>query len=258
MRLPAKASRRRFLARATATTGALALSGCDALSQTGWFRRVLATGETLSETTQKLLTPRKALAQEFSVADRSPEFRHNGSYMPDSAEYEALAARDFVAYRLQVGGLVGKPASFSLAELRALPSRTQTTRHDCIEGWSAIGTWKGAKLSALLDLVEPRPEARYVMFYCADTLQDNGPPYYESIDFDDAFHPQTILAYELNDRVLPIQNGAPIRLRVERQLGYKHAKYIMRIELVERFDHIAGGTGGFWEDDQGYEWYAGI
>src|SRR5208282_5632430 len=258
MRLPAKASRRRFLARTTAATGALALSGCDALSQTGWFRRVLATGETLSETTQKLLTPRKALAQEFSVADRSPEFRHNGSYMPDSAEYEALAARDFVAYRLQVGGLVGKPASFSLAELRALPSRTQTTRHDCIEGWSAIGTWQGARLSALLEMVKPRPEARYVMFYCADPMEDDGTaPYYESIDFDDAFHEQTILAYQLNDRPLPIKNGAPIRLRVERQLGYKHAKYLMRIELTDRLDLIGDGKGGFWED-RGYEWYAGI
>ena len=172
--------------------------------------------------------------------------------------YQALATRDFVDYRLEVGGLVDKPASLSLAELRALPSRTQITRHDCVEGWSAIGKWKGAKLSALLDMVHPLSAARYVMFYCADPMEENGAsPYYESIDMDDAFHPQTLLAYELNDKALPIPNGAPLRLRVERQLGYKHAKYIMRIELVERFDHIAGGKGGYWEDN-GYEWYAGI
>jgi DMSO/TMAO reductase YedYZ molybdopterin-dependent catalytic subunit len=258
MRLHGKLSRRGFLARASATAGALALSGCDALSQSGWFPRVLGAGEKVTQAAQHLLTPRKALAQEFSESDRSPDFRSNGTAMPDSAEYEALAAREFAAYRLQVGGLVAKPASLSLAELRALPSRTQITRHDCVEGWSAIGKWKGAKLSALLEQVEPRPEARFVMLFCADPMEENGTNlYYESIDMDEAFHPQTILAYELNDRPLPVPNGAPIRLRVERQLGYKHAKYIMRIELVESFDHIAGGKGGYWEDN-GYEWYAGI
>jgi DMSO/TMAO reductase YedYZ molybdopterin-dependent catalytic subunit len=258
MKLHARPSRRRFLARAAAVAGSTVLSGCDALSQSAWFPRLLGVGEKLSQTTQRLLT-RSAMAQEFSDADRSPTFRSNGTAMPDNPDYEALAARQFVAYRLAVGGLVEKPASLSLAELHALPSRTQTTRHDCVEGWSAIGKWKGAKLSALLDMVQPRAEARYVMFYCFDPMEANGTaPYYESIDFDDAFHAQTILAYELNDEPLPMKNGAPIRLRVERQLGYKHAKYIRRIELVESFEHIAGGKGGYWEDDQGYEWYAGI
>jgi DMSO/TMAO reductase YedYZ molybdopterin-dependent catalytic subunit len=258
MRPRARSSRRHFLGRAAAAAGTLALSGCDALSRTEWFPKVLDRGEKLSETAQQLLTPRRALAQEFTEADRSPAFRSNGTAMPDSAEYEALAAQEFAAYRLQVTGLVGKPASFSLSALRALPSRTQITRHDCVEGWSAIGKWKGAKLSALLDMVQPRPEARFVMFYCADPMEENGTNlYYESIDFDDAFHPQTLLAYELNDQPLPVKNGAPIRLRVERQLGYKHAKYVMRIELVASFDHIAGGKGGYWEDN-GYEWYAGI
>ena len=118
------------------------------------------------------------------------------------------------------------------ADLRALPSRTQVTRHDCVEGWSAIGKWKGVPLTAVLAAVRPTAAARYVMFYCADPMESDGSsPYYESIDMDDAYHPQTILAYELNDKALPIANGAPIRLRVERQLGYKHAKYVMRIEL---------------------------
>ena len=104
--------------------------------------------------------------------------------------------------------------------------------------------------------MQPLPSARYAVFHCADP-DDDDQYYYESIDFEDVYHPQTILAYELNDHPLPIANGAPLRLRVERQLGYKMAKYVMRIELVESFESLAGGRGGYWED-QGYEWYAGI
>src|SRR4030095_5997019 len=125
-------------------------------------------------------------------------------------------------------------------------------------GWSAIGKWKGARLAALLDVAKPRPGARYVVFHCADPMAGDGTDfYYESIDFDDAYHEQTLLAYELNDTPLPVKNGAPLRLRVERQIGYKHAKYVMRVELVESFAHIAGGKGGYWED-RGYQWFAGI
>lgn len=258
MKLHARPSRRRFLARSLGAAGALALSGCDALSRTEWFPKVLATGEKLSQAAQHLLTPRKAMAQEFGEADLSPQFRSNGTAMPENMRYRALAAGAFADYRLEVAGLVEQPGTFSLADLRALPSRTQITRHDCVEGWSAIGKWKGARLAALLERVRPKAEARYVVFHCADPMEDDGTGfYYESIDMDDAFHPQTLLAYELNDKTLPIPNGAPVRLRVERQLGYKHAKYVMRIELVESFAHIAGGQGGYWED-QGYEWYAGI
>ena len=125
-------------------------------------------------------------------------------------------------------------------------------------GWSAIGKWKGARLGALLETVRMKPDARYVVFFCADPMEDApGSLYYESIDLEDAFHPQTILAYELNDEPLPIKNGAPLRLRLERQLGYKMAKYVMRIEIVDDLSGIAGGKGGYWED-QGYAWYAGI
>ena len=250
--------RRRFFARTAAAAGALFLGGCQKLSQSDWFPKVLGVGEKLSAAAGALIVPRKAMAQEFSEADLSPAFRSNGTARPEDPAYEALAANGFVDYRLQVDGLVAAPGSFSLAELRALPSRTQITRHDCVEGWSAIGKWTGTKLGALLEVVKAKPEARYVVFHCADPMEEDGTmPYYESIDMDDAFHPQTILAYELNGETLPVKNGAPIRLRVERQLGYKHAKYIMRIELVETFDHIAGGSGGYWED-QGYQWYAGI
>ena len=138
-----------------------------------------------------------------------------------------------------------------------MPTRTQITRHDCVEGWSAIGQWRGVPLSNVLNLAQISPRARFVVFHCADRLERGEDPYYESIDLIDAFHPQTILAYELNGRPLPVANGAPLRLRVERQLGYKQAKYVMRIEVVEQLYAIQGGKGGYWED-RGYKWYAGI
>jgi DMSO/TMAO reductase YedYZ molybdopterin-dependent catalytic subunit len=141
-----------------------------------------------------------------------------------------------------------------------LPARTQITRHDCVEGWSCIGKWKGALLGPILNTVGLKPSARYIAFHCADTLEqtlDGTGIYYETIDLVDAFHPQTILAYDMNDKPLPVPNGAPLRLRVERQLGYKMAKYVMRIEAIESFSGLGRGGGGFWED-RGYEWYAGI
>ena len=258
MNRPDSLRRRRFFGRTIGAAGALVLAGCNKLSQTEWFPKILGVGEKASEAAAHLVTSRNSMAQEFSEADRSPQFRSNGTSVPNSAEYRAAATKGFTDYRLEVGGLVDKPASFSLVELRALPSRTQITRHDCVEGWSAIGKWKGAKLGAILEAARPKPEARFLVFYCADPMEaDGSDKYYESIDMEDAFHPQTILAYDLNDAALPVANGAPIRLRVERQLGYKHAKYVMRIELVESFDKIAGGKGGYWED-QGYQWYAGI
>ncbi len=249
--------RRRFFARALAGLGAVALAGCDRLSQSEGFTKLLSTGERLSQGAHRLVS-RKTMAQEFSEADMSPSFRSNGTSMPNSAEYKALVENSFSDWALEVTGLVEQPQKFSMAQLQALPSRTQITRHDCVEGWSAIGKWTGVPLHEVLSHVKPLPKARYVVFYCADPMEEDGTKnYYESIDMEDAFHRQTILAYALNGETLPVKNGAPIRLRVERQLGYKQAKYIMRIELVESFEHIAGGKGGYWEDE-GYEWYAGI
>jgi DMSO/TMAO reductase YedYZ molybdopterin-dependent catalytic subunit len=251
-------ARRRFLRGLAASIGALGVAGCDRLSQSEWFPKVLESAEKLNERLAKAVTGRKAMAQEFSAADLSPTFRSNGTAEPNNPQYAALAAKGFDGYALEVSGLVAQPRRFSLAELRALPSRTQITRHDCVEGWSAIGKWQGARLSAVLDAVQPAAAARYVVFRCADPMDDDGgSPYYESIDMDDAYHEQTLLAYALNDKPLPVANGAPIRLRVERQLGYKHAKYVMRLELVESFANIGEGKGGYWED-QGYQWYAGI
>ena len=250
--------RRTFFRRLLAGAGAITLAGCDKLSNSESFTKILSAGESLSYNVHRLLSTRKSMAQEFSEADLSPSFRSNGTSMPNSANYQGLAANQFANWALEIGGLVEKPLKFSLAQIQQMPSRTQITRHDCVEGWSAIGKWKGTPLHAFLNLVKPKPQARFVVFYCADPMKEDGTNYYyESIDMDDAYHAQTILAYALNDETLPIKNGAPIRLRVERMLGYKQAKYLMRIELVESFDHIAGGKGGYWEDT-GYEWYAGI
>ena len=251
-------NRRQFITRVVAGAGALLLAGCDKLSSTEWFPKLLGSAENLSNSAQHLFTSRKSMAQEFTEADLSPSFRSNGTSDPDSEEYATLADNNFVDWALVVDGLVENPMKFTLAQLHTLPSRTQITRHDCVEGWSAIGKWKGAPLHEVLALAKPQPQARYAVFHCADPMEEDGTkPYYESVDMEDAYHPQTILAYELNGEALPIANGAPIRLRVERQLGYKQAKYIMRIELTESFDHIAGGKGGYWEDE-GYAWYAGI
>ncbi len=256
MKSPANTSRRRFLRVTLGGAAAVLASGCDALSKTQWFPKLLGVGEQLNRGAQKLITSRKSMAQEFTEADLSPQFRSNGTSDPNDPAYHAHAEKQFADWSLAVGGLVRRPQEFSLARLRAMPSRTQITRHDCVEGWSAIGKWTGVPLSDVLAVVQPQPRARYVVFYCADVMDDGG-QYYESIDLDDAYHPQTILAYGLNDESLPIANGAPLRVRIERQLGYKMAKYIMRIELVDTFRPIAAGQGGYWED-RGYEWYAGI
>ncbi len=251
-------SRRGFLRVSLGALSAVVVAGCDKLNAAPWFSKLLKTGETLTLASQRLVLGRDALAQEFTEADIKGPFRSNGTSHPRSAAYDALAANAFADWRLRIDGLVAQPAQLSLADLKALPSRTQITRHDCVEGWSAIGKWTGVPLHEVLARVQPLPNARYVVFHCADPMgRDGTQPYYESIDMVDAYHPQTILAYGLNDADLPIANGAPIRVRIERQLGYKMAKYIMRIELVEKFDALYGGNGGYWED-RGYAWYAGI
>ncbi|WP_046863648.1 molybdopterin-binding protein [Microvirga massiliensis] len=252
--------RRSFLKRSIALAGTLALGGCDRLPELPWFRRVLDSAEAVTHKAQRLALGSDALAREYTEADLSPIFRANGSTSVDDFDYQILAENGFAGWRLQVDGLVERPRQFSLDELRSMPSRTQITRHDCVEGWSCIGKWKGVPLRYVLENVGMQPKARYVVFRCADALEptmDGTGQYYESIGLDDAYHPQTILAYEMNDRPLPIPHGAPLRVRVERQLGYKMAKYVMRIEAVESLAEIGRGRGGFWED-RGYEWYAGI
>jgi DMSO/TMAO reductase YedYZ molybdopterin-dependent catalytic subunit len=252
--------RRQFLALAAASLGGTLLTGCDRLSEAPNFQEFLASAEWLTYRVQRLLGGGHARAREFTAADLSPDFKVNGTSMPEGEDYAALREGNFADWRLRVDGLVAKPLEFSLADLRNLPQRTQITRHDCVEGWSAIGKWQGVPLAIVLERAALLPAARFVVFHCADILErtlDGTGQYYESIDLIDAFHPQTILAHSLNDVPLSVGHGAPLRLRVERQLGYKHAKYVMRIELTDRLDGFGRGKGGYWED-RGYEWYAGI
>jgi len=232
------------------------LSGCDALNEAPAFRKILSMGEVMNQHSQRALTDRDALAREFTRADLSPVFRANGSRTGDGPAYSAHVATGFRDWRIQVSGLVRRPLSLSMADIRAVPQRTQITRHDCVEGWSAIGEWHGAKLAPILAAAQLLPGARFIVFHCADKI--GGTAYYESIDLTDALHPQTILAWRLNSGALPIANGAPLRPRIERQLGYKHAKFIHSIEAVASLDTIGKGKGGYWEDRIDYEWYAGI
>ena len=256
----ANPSRRRVILTSVAGAGGLLLPGCDRLSQAPTFRRFLDSGETLSFTAQRLLLAGQPLAREFSARDRSPTFRTNGSTLPVDTTYQALAGQAFKDWRLRVDGLVTQPCQLSMDQLRAMPARSQITRHDCVEGWSAIGQWTGVPLAEVLKLAGLAPHARYIVFHCADDMDGSTAGrslYYESIDLFDAFHPQTILAYAMNGLPLEIGHGAPLRLRVERQLGYKQAKFVMRIEAVDSLARLGGGRGGYWED-QGYEWYAGV
>ena len=244
--------------RACIATGAsgLLLGGCDRLNNSPSFRAALRSAEKLTMASQRLVSARNALAREYGEADKSPIFRSNGTAMPGTPEYTQHLAEHFASWRLIVDGLVARPLSIPIQTLRALPHRTQITRHDCVEGWSAIGKWHGLELSRILDAAGLSTRARYIVFHCADRFGDK--PYYESIDLIDAFHPQTIIAWGMNGHLLPVPNGAPLRLRVERQLGYKSAKYVQRIQAVESLAGIYGGKGGYWEDNVDYEWYAGI
>ncbi len=241
---------------------AASLPGCtllDGLTRDSAMRAFLQSAEHLTMAAQRLLMG-DALAPEFTAADIRQGQHPNGSVAVDSAEYSALQAGGFAQYRLEVGGLVERPMSIPYAALTALPARTQITRHDCVEGWSCIAKWTGVPLALILDQARPLLAARYVVFHCFDAIEKglSGEVfYYESIDMVDARHPQTILAYGMNDRALPVVNGAPLRLRVERQLGYKMAKFVKRIELVDSLAGLGAGRGSYWAD-RGYEWYAGI
>ncbi|HVI99091.1 MAG TPA: molybdopterin-dependent oxidoreductase [Sphingomonas sp.] len=248
-------TRRRLVTGGALGAGAL-LAGCDRAIEVPAVRKILFTGEDMQRGLHRALTDRGALAREFSAAEVSPIFRSNGTRDPGTPAYAAMAAGGFASWRLAVTGLVNRPLSLSLAQLRSMPARTQITRHDCVEGWSAIGKWTGPMLGNVLKLADIRRDARYIVFRCADSI--GGHRYYESIDLIDAFHPQTILAWGMNDAPLDVAHGAPVRLRVERQLGYKHAKYVMGIEAVASLAGIGQGKGGFWEDWVDYDWYAGI
>ena len=253
--MKASISRRNLLAGEAVGAGGL-LSGCDVLNKNQSFREVLKSAESANLVVHRSLGDRLTLAREYTEADLSPSFRGNGNRGIETSAYKAMVESNFVDWRLAVRGLVNSPLNLSLAQLRAMPQRTQITRHDCVEGWSAIGKWTGVPLKLLLDQAGLQKNAKYLVFRCADMFGKT--PYYESIDLIDAYHPQTIIAHRLNGEELPIKNGAPLRLRVERQLGYKHAKFVEAIEAVDTLEDIGRGKGGYWEDSNNYEWYAGI
>ena len=243
---------------------ALGMSGCKVLDGANdadtTLRNAFESVGGLTYRAQRLLGGGHTLAPEYTEADIRQGQRPNGSVDPDSEDYLALKEAGFAGYSLTVTGLVDKPLTIPLSQLKAMPSKTQITRHDCVEGWSCIAKWSGVPLAAVLNEARPKVNARFAVFHCYDTLErslSGEVKYYESIDLIDAYHPQTILAYGLNGADLPVANGAPLRLRVERQLGYKMAKYVHTIELVENYSEFGDGNGSYWAD-RGYEWYAGI
>ncbi len=249
------ASRRRFLKGLT-SSAALAMAGC-AKTDPPTYGNILRMGDLLTYKAHRLLLPKRFLAREYEHGDITPVMAVGSTNPADpaksvySAEYgpvfERLLDQAFFGWRLAIEGSVARPGSLSLADLKRMPSRTQITRHVCEEGWSAIAQWTGVPLKLVLEAAGLKPEARYVQFYSYDDIADG-------IDMLDALHPQTILAYGMNGRDLPTSHGAPLRLRVETQLGYKSMKFLRRIVVTEDFDDH-GALGSI---QNGWAWYAGI
>jgi DMSO/TMAO reductase YedYZ molybdopterin-dependent catalytic subunit len=248
-------SRRRLI-------GGLAASGswlaaCGRIDHQAPVPQLLDAADGFTLHAQRLLIANRPLVRELSPAQISSSFPTNGTTLPKADYYKRLLDTQFRDWSLRVHGLVERPLGLSLAQLQALPSRTQITLHQCDEGWSAIGQWTGVPLAQVLALSGLAKSARYVVFHCLDKIDLDGNYYYESLDLFDALHPQTILAYGMNGKPLPVGNGAPLRLRVETQIGYKNAKYVDRIEVVNSLQSIGKGRGGWWEDFDHAVWYAG-
>jgi DMSO/TMAO reductase YedYZ molybdopterin-dependent catalytic subunit len=210
---------------------------------------IYGVGETLTYASQRLLTSGHSLAREFDRSQISKAFPVNGP-PPEKEDYQRLLAGGFAGWRLAVDGMVARPRAFSLAELKSYPSSTQITEHTCEEGWSIIAEWTGVPVSYLLNLVGVLPQAKYVVFWPFDES-------WESLDMPDAWHPQTLIAYGMNGQELPTPHGAPVRLRVARQLGYKSVKYLSRITVTDTLKNIGKGLGSS-SPEVGYSWYAGI
>ncbi len=206
-------------------------------------------GETLTYASQRLLT-RHSLAREFPKSKISnPPLANEMPPLNDA--FKRLQAGGFADWRLTIDGMVAKPASFSLAQLKSYPSRSQVTILACEEGWSYIAEWIGVPLSHVLNLVEVHPQARYVVYFSID------PDWWDSIDMADALHPQTFLAYGMNGDELPVGNGGPLRLRLPRQIGYKSVKFITHLTVTDNLKKFGKGLGSV-EPEAGYAWYAGI
>ena len=249
-----------FSRRALITTGLAAAGGASGLAIAARSAKrfglippdhqgLYGVGETLTYASQRILTSRHSVAREFDRSRISKAFPIDGM-PPDSSDYQRLFAGRFADWRLVVEGLVSRPHAFSLAELKGFPPSTQITEHTCEEGWSAIAEWTGVPVWHILDLVGVLPQAKYVAFFPFDAA-------WESLDMADALHPQTLLAYGMNGQDLPTPHGAPVRLRVARQLGYKSVKYLARIAVTDTLKNFGKGLGSS-SPEIGYSWYAGI
>jgi len=206
-------------------------------------------GETLTYASQRLLT-RHSLAREFPQTQISkPPFANEIPPLNDA--FKRLQSGGFADWRLTVDGMVDRPASFSLTQLRSYPSRSQITQLACEEGWSYVAEWIGAPLSHILDVVGIHPQARYIVYFSIDS------DWWDSIDMADAMHPQTFLAYGLNGNELPVGNGGPLRMRLPRQLGYKNVKFITHLTATDSMKGFGAGLGSA-SPEGGYAWYAGI
>jgi DMSO/TMAO reductase YedYZ molybdopterin-dependent catalytic subunit len=242
------------------TTGLTAIAGASGLAAAARIadryglippdhRGIYGAGETLTYASQRLLTSRGSRAREFSRSQISKVAPINGP-TPSAFDYQRMLARHFAEWQLGVDGLVARPSSFSLEDLKGFPVTSHITHQACEEGWSFIAEWTGVQLSHVLNLVGISPRAKYIVFYAFDDL-------WESIDMNDAWHPQTLLAYGMNGENLPAPHGAPVRLRVPRQLGYKSLKYLGQITCVDSLKDIGQGLGSI-SPELGYSWYAGI
>jgi len=250
-----KLSRRKLI-----TTGLAATAGVSALGVAARLAQkyglvppdhggIYGLGETLTYASQRLLT-RHSLAREFARGQISkPPFANE--IPPLSDAFKRLQAGGFADWRLTVGGMVTRPASFSLDQLKSYRSHSQITMLQCEEGWSYIAEWNGVPLSHVLEIVGVHPQARYVVYFSID------PDWWESIDMGDALHPQTFLAYGMNGGDLPVGNGGPLRLRLPRQLGYKSVKYITQLTVTDSLKGFGKGLGSA-SPEGGYAWYAGI
>jgi methionine sulfoxide reductase catalytic subunit len=218
-------------------------------------RLVQNTLDIVVNTAKYLLFRRAVSKQKFTRSEISPFFRVNG-YPPDTKEYQDLLTNNFKEWRLQVYGLVEIPLEFSISDLYNMRKQTQITEHYCIQGWTAIGEWEGVPMKYIIELCKPLPKARYVVFYSYQYTDNT--QYYEVLDLEIVKHSQAILAYEMNGEKLDIGHGAPLRLRVETQLGYKMVKWIKSIEFVNDYKHIGMGQGGHREDHKYYSPRAGI
>jgi DMSO/TMAO reductase YedYZ molybdopterin-dependent catalytic subunit len=246
-------TRRNVLLTGLAAAGGLFLAGCSKTALPPTYGNILRMGDNLTYGAHRLLLPGQSMAREYGPGDitsfpavfiSDPAKREHPMSNPD---YLRMQAGGFADWRLSVEGLVDRPRRYSLAELKRFPSRTQITRHTCEEGWSAIGEWTGVQLGRVLKAAGMHPAARFVTLHSSDD-------YVDSIDLLDALHPQTLLAYGMNGRDLPLPHGAPVRLRLETQMGYKSMKYLKRIVVTSELED--GGDKG--NIQNGWSWYAGI